>query len=451
MTGAPHSVRFGASLPGLALSWLALGAAACGGGAAEPESTGGGTGGATPGEEALEIAAETNRSAGPKGRWNQSQGDLDPALLEQIRELESIGYAAGSTEAPAAVGVVRSDAQRLAPGLNFVVSGHAPEALLVDAAGEVLHTWSRDIRSVWSDWRVARPNIYQDFWRRAFPLEDGGILAIYESLGLVRLDARSELVWSYDGLAHHDLDVDPEGRIYVLTRRVSRVPDVDPDRPILEDFVTVLDAGGEELESVSLIECMRNSEFSDLLPGLQGDVFHTNTLEWLDGRHAQRSPVFARGNVLVSMRELDLIAIVDLEERAIVWGRRGRWRKQHQPVLLENGHVLVFDNLSRPDRSTLIEIDPLSGEERWSYGDAEGEAFFSQTCGTGQRLPNGNTLITESDNGRALEVTAGGELVWEYRSPFRAGARGELVATLFEVVRLAPEFPLDWLEGAAER
>ena len=31
-----------------------------------------------------------------------------------------------------------------------------------------------------------------------------------------------------------------------------------------------------------------------------------------------------------------------------------------------------------------------------------------------QRLPNGNTLITESDAGRVFEVTEGGDIVWEF-------------------------------------
>ncbi|XXT53909.1 hypothetical protein WMF23_20300 [Sorangium sp. So ce542] len=38
--------------------------------------------------------------------------------------------------------------------------------------------------------------------------------------------------------------------------------------------------------------------------------------------------------------------------------------------------------------------------------------------GTAQRLPNGNTLITEGSDGRVFEVTPGHEIVWEYISPY---------------------------------
>ncbi len=64
--------------------------------------------------------------------------------------------------------------------------------------------------------------------------------------------------------------------------------------------------------------------------------------------------------------------------------------------------------------------------------------FFSELCGTCQRLPNGNTLITESTRGRAFEVTPDKEIVWEFFNPHRAGENDELIATLFELIRIPP-------------
>ena len=57
------------------------------------------------------------------------------------------------------------------------------------------------------------------------------------------------------------------------------------------------------------------------------------------------------------------------------------------------------------------------------------------------RLPNGNTLICADTEGHIFEVTATGEVVWEYRVPFTAAQHDELTADLFEVVRL----PRSWL------
>ena len=58
---------------------------------------------------------------------------------------------------------------------------------------------------------------------------------------------------------------------------------------------------------------------------------------------------------------------------------------------------------------------------------------------TSQRLPGGNVLVTESDNGRAFEITPDGDVVWDFYNPHRAGDDDEFIATLFEVLRLPVE------------
>ena len=56
-------------------------------------------------------------------------------------------------------------------------------------------------------------------------------------------------------------------------------------------------------------------------------------------------------------------------------------------------------------------------------------------------------LITESDNGRAIEITRDKEVVWEFYNPHRAGPAEELIATLFELKRVDKNFmPRLWGE-----
>jgi hypothetical protein len=55
-----------------------------------------------------------------------------------------------------------------------------------------------------------------------------------------------------------------------------------------------------------------------------------------------------------------------------------------------------------------------------------------------ERLPNGNTLVTESDGGRLFELTPGGEIVWEYINPERGGADGELIPIVSWGQRIDP-------------
>jgi len=55
--------------------------------------------------------------------------------------------------------------------------------------------------------------------------------------------------------------------------------------------------------------------------------------------------------------------------------------------------------------------------------------------------------MTESDNGRAVEVTPDKEIVWEYYNPHRAGENDEFIASVMEMIRLKPDFPIDWADG----
>ena len=228
------------------------------------------------------------------------------------------------------------------------------------------------------------------------------------------------------------------------------MPRIDPDTPILEDFFTVLSPEGLELTSVSALECFENSDYPLIWrsrPKPTGDIFHTNTLEILDGSLADRSDAFSKGNLLVSVLMLDTVAVIDPSTEAVVWAISGMWRLQHQPTVLPGGSMLVFDNKAGPGISRVLELDPITQEIIWTYEGTPEHPFHSETCGSNQRLGNGNTLITETDNGRAFEVTRDGETVWEYVNPHRAGRDGEFVASLFEVVRLRDGSEYDWLSG----
>ncbi len=391
------------------------------------------------------------------GRWRALRPErVDPELSEEQRDLvarlEAIGYASGSSEASGRSGVTRHDPARAHRGLNFYTSGHAPEAVLMDMDGKVLHRWRRGFLEVFPDYPKDWLEEGVEFWRRAHLFENGDVLAIFEGHGLIKLDRDSKLLWSSPLRAHHDLEVTPEGDIYVLTRRGHMIPRLDPDTPVLEDFVSVLGADGREKRRVSLLEALEGSEWSRLwTTGGQralGDIFHTNSLALLDGSLAERLPAFRRGNVLVSMLVPSLIAVVDLDAEKVVWAHAGSFREQHDPKILDNGRLLLFDNRGGGGHSRVLEFDPAQPERlAWEYVGSEAQPFFSFTCGAAARLPNGNTLVSESDAGRAFEVTPSGEIVWEFLNPHRAGENGELVATLFEMVRLPPDFPTGWAQA----
>jgi hypothetical protein len=370
----------------------------------------------------------------------------DQALIEQ---LESIGYAEGTQPAPEATSVVRYDSARAYSGLNLLTSGHGPEAILMDMKGTVLHRWSAEFDALYPDRkpvvRAGHPG--RNFWRRVALYPNGDLLVIFEGIGLAKLDAASQPIWASKIGAHHDLQVMPDGRIYVLTRKASIRPGHGRGKPILEDFVVVLDPAGQVQRKVSLFDALLASPYAHLYKDQRvpaRDVFHTNTLEVLSAGSGVRPPGFEPGRVLVALPMLDATALVDLEEERVVWAHRGAYRFHHDPSLLENGRLLIFDNKGNDGRSRVIELDPVTGEIAWEYGGTAARPLHSDSSSTAQRHPNGNTLITESEPGRALEITAEGETVWEFVSPYRAGEDGELVAALFEVLRLPADFEAPW-------
>jgi hypothetical protein len=389
--------------------------------------------------------AEAN-AALPAGKWRPAR-TAPPGEWQRPENAEAVmavPYLQGYRPARAEASVTVHE-PTAAPGVNLYTSGHAAEAVLMDMDGRQLHRWVQPLRRFRPDVSDRETLEKLDYFRRARLLEGGDLLAIYEGLGLVRLDARSRPRWRYVGGAHHDLDLDPEGRIWLLDREGKLLPRIHPTEGVLEDFVTVLDADtGEVLRKMSILEAFERSEFAHLLERApeHGDLLHTNTLEILDDRLRDRDPAFAAGRLLLSVLELDTVAVLDPETETIVWAQTGPWRKQHQPTVVSPGHLLVFDNTGpgvAAERSRVLELDPATGEVTWSFGGGEGADLWSKTLGSVQRLSGGNTLITESENGRAVEITPDGRTVWEFHNPHRAGDEGELVAVLFEVERLPAE------------
>lgn len=394
------------------------------------------------------------------GRWRLARTEgpeqrLTPEQKKMIKKLESVGYLTGSKLAPQVKSVTAYNKELAYNGLNLIISGHGPEAILADMQGRELHRWSYDYSRIQPDYEPPKHSENHQFWRRAHLFENGDLLAIFEGLCLIRLDKDSNLLWVYHGGAHHDLFIAGDGKIYVLTREAKIDPKYNKDEPLLEDFISVLDPQGSELRRVSVLKSLENSNYARILDNItwittgprqiRGDILHTNTIELLDGRLSHRSKAFREGNVLISILQLNTICIVDLDEKSVVWSMSGLWRRQHQPTILANGNMLLFDNNNAPGQSEVIEFDPFTQQVLWSYTGTTDGPFYTPNCGSSERLPNGNTLITESNNGRAFEVTPDKTIVWEFYSPYRAGKNNEFVATLLEVIRLGPDFPLDWL------
>ena len=120
----------------------------------------------------------------------------------------------------------------------------------------------------------------------------------------------------------------------------------------------------------------------------------------------------------------------DLDEEQLVWAAKGYWYAQHDPQILPDGNILMFDNRGNFNMpggaSRALQFDPRTMAITWQYAGTESSPLESAIRSYATRLPNGNTLITESNGGRILEVTPGGEIVWEFVNPVRGGPDGKI-------------------------
>ena len=215
-----------------------------------------------------------------------------------------------------------------------------------------------------------------------------------------------------------------------------RDPEVFADGVTIDNPILRIEPDGSLGRSLSLLDGLKSREGAcpfrppvESHPG-KADPLHINSIEWVQRPGADfRDGGSARPLMLLCMRHQDCVYLVDWETGDVVWDwGRGELDGPHDATLLANGNVLIFDNGMVRGWSRVVEVDRHSNEIVWEYPGATGEPFFTRGRGGSQRLPNGNTLIAESNEGRAFEVSQSGKIVWEFFNPrYREGHRTAIV------------------------
>jgi hypothetical protein len=363
----------------------------------------------------------------------------------------------------AQAGVLRHDQARAQPG--YTLYGVAPDLSvhLIDMDGRELHRWSVTRQQVMPEATGQSRTFFgmlsaQVEGRHLYP--NGDLIMVYEqqAMGewggpLLKLDKDSHILWKADIKSHHAVEVVGD-RIYALTQSFqppSQQPIVPSlaGMPYIDDNVTVLDADGKQLGSHSVLQALAktpNMRLADVVPfNDRADPLHTNSLDVLTEQTARFIPGAKPGNLLISMKHIDMLAVMDLDSDTFVWTLRGGWRAQHDAKMLPNGHILLFDNeggLTRHGESRVLEIMPGTGGIVWSYDGTDEDPLYSSIRGGAQRLDNGDTLISESTTGRILEVAPDRTVVWEYVQPLQDTEHGQkIVAALsLGVARYNPAY-----------
>ena len=394
----------------------------------------------------------------------------------------------GTPQAPAAwqptwyeeFGVVGDLAGPSGSAYTLYSSAGAPEAHLVNAAGERLHSWKAPFSKVWPEApHVGDLESPTDFyWRRVHLLPNGDLLALYtaaggapQGAGLVRLNRRSEVVWSHAAKTHHDFAVRRDGSIYALAHRFrsptpTRVGAMeDPPDEILADSVVQLAPDGEEVARVSVLEAFSRSNYRSIIEGQPSaveapgekawDVLHTSSIAIIGPEFARRHPFAEAGQLLLTCRTVDIVAILDIEQERIVWASRGYWWQPTDAEPLDDGSLMVFDSNGHGGAglpSRVLKFDPSSERVTWRYSGDREHPFWSREGGSLEVLSSGNLLVTSTLSGRIFEVTPAGEIDWEFRNPARRTVDGRpVVAATWDGQRISAELVRRTELGASAR
>jgi hypothetical protein len=340
-------------------------------------------------------------------------------------------------------GVVEQDPTLAFPGYTLV-SAYRPSShdgfnsYLLDMDGNIVHQWDADINRIW-------PNLAQEesfVWDGSLDIhgahlfDDGDIVVNIGALGTVRLDRCSNVRWAIRRPTHHHVEALSDGSLLVPStiHRTERVPsqlyaDVGASGYFMDDTILHLDAEGRPQEEHSVIDMLLQSGWASALisgPGAgkvfaDNDPLHVNDVERLSAEMAPAFPMFAAGDLMISVRHLNTVFVADPKSWAVKWLMTGPFVGQHDPDFLPNGHILLYDNrLSgvkpKLGNSRLLEIDPATKAVVWSFDGKGDSAFYAHSRGEQQMLPNGNILYVDPYRGRVLEIApqSDGRLVWEW-------------------------------------
>lgn len=385
--------------------------------------------------------------------WPWHVTDTAPPPDDDTELLQQLGYVDWHAAIdPDDRGVTRHLVGRASPGYDLYTN-LVDEVRLEDLDGRLVHLWRLPGKAD---------------CEHAELLPDGLLAVVCVNDGIFVLDWDSSVRWHFDAPVHHDLAPLANGGFVVLVRGEERFY---RGRFVAFDDVVELAADGRILRSWSTWDALPGlrafipASGLDAWPDLaewvesagtllRGDdsafheYFHSNAIELVPenslGRH---DPRFAPGGWLVSLRNANTLVILDRTDLSVVWHwGNGVLDMQHTPTVLDDGHVLVFDNGTERGFSRVLEVDPEDGEIVWRWQADPPEALLSKWQGSSQRLPNGDTLICESTAGHVVEVAPSGEIVWEFWNPeiVDGQRRG-----IYRMQRLPTRFVEDLLERHA--
>jgi hypothetical protein len=266
---------------------------------------------------------------------------------------------------------------------------------------------------------------------------DGSIVVSFESCGMVKLDRCGMVAWATLEVTHHSPNWRDDGGIVVaggeyVDKETKDIP-WPFSGPYWEDLIYRFSADGKLESRRPMTEMFLDNDMAPVLNSgsefstrTHGE-FHLNEVEELSAELAPEFPMFEAGDLLLSFRNLNMIAVTDAQGERVKWFKVGPWVRQHDPDFETGGVITVFDNHtdatldgSRRGGTRIVEVNPATNATRVIYGGREDEHMYSSERGNHQRTYSGTIMINEAISGRVIEVDAAGRVIWEYISRYDA-------------------------------
>ncbi|MGE0034828.1 MAG: aryl-sulfate sulfotransferase [Xanthobacteraceae bacterium] len=339
-------------------------------------------------------------------------------------------------------GLLVCDAHRATPGYTLFTPIHGKTTYLIGLRGDIVHQWEHPLVSGPYAYLLDNGNL---LWAGRLP---EGPQHMGGRGGLIReYDWDGKVVWEYRQLGqHHDFRRLPNGNTIFLGWEVvppeieKRVPGGLPgtlhaDGCMYGDYIHEVTPDGKVVWEWHACRDMEVEKYTLSLSQHRDEFAHANAI----------SPL-PNGDIYISFRRLNMIALIDRQTRKLKWEHRDdSFGMQHDCEPLANGNVTLFangTNITTNPFSRVIELDPRTNRAVWEYRGKPTYTFFSPHISGAQRLGSGNTLICEGQWGRLFEVTPEGDIVWEYVSPFMGPDRfGDPSNEVFRAYRYAADSP----------
>lgn len=246
-------------------------------------------------------------------------------------------------------------------------------------------------------------------------LADGSIVAGFDDYyRTVRVDACGKRVWTSDAQLNHAIYPIDGDRFAWGVGADDHIQRID-----LKTGKIAQDISMEDLRranpDLSVLE-MRRVDDNALGLNTRGDAgafypdaYHVNDAEPLPPALAPRFPAFRAGDLLISLRSLNLVAVIDPQTHKIKWLTNSYTLRQHDPDWEPDGTISVFDNQMGRKFSRVLNFDPRTGQYRVAV-DGRSLNFYSRIRGKQQSLKNGGMLVSSAEQGRIFEVGRDGKI-----------------------------------------